>query len=74
MNLEKFIVEFESQFDELEKGSISKDTVFRDLDEWSSLVALCIIAFVDEEVNYKLTAKDFKDSTTVFDLYSKIKI
>lgn len=74
MKLDEFIAEFEAQFEEVEKGSITADTVFRELDEWSSLITLCIIAFVDDAVNYSLTAKDFNESTTVLDLYSKINI
>ena len=74
MKLDEFIAKFEAQFEEVEKGSITADTVFRELDEWSSLTTLCIIAFVDDAVNYSLTSKDFNESTTVLDLYSKINI
>lgn len=73
MDIRKFIAEFENLFDEVEKGSVKEETVFRDLDEWSSLIALSVIAMVDEEHNFRLSANDFKESITVKDLYNKIK-
>jgi acyl carrier protein len=72
MDAGKFITNFEALFDEVEPNTITLDTVFRDLDEWSSLMALSIIAMVDEEYDYKLTADNFKESIRVGDLFSKI--
>lgn len=73
MELKKFLANFENLFDETPLGSIHEDTIFRDIDEWSSLIALSVIAMVDEECNYRLTAKDFNESVSVKDLYNKIK-
>ena len=49
MTLEKFIENFASQFDDTDASVFAADTKFRDLDEWSSLIALSLIAMVDEE-------------------------
>lgn len=71
--MEEFIKQFELLFDETAPGSIQDTTNFKDLDEWSSLIALSVIAMVDEQYNYKLTNEDFRNSVTVRDLFSKIK-
>ena len=47
MDLEKFIEDFASQFDDTDASEIKADTKFRELEEWSSLTALSIIAMVD---------------------------
>jgi acyl carrier protein len=73
MDLNTFIANFENIFDEVEPGSINGDTKFRELDEWSSLQALSVIAMVDEEYDFKLTADAFKSSETVKDLFAKIE-
>ena len=67
-----FIQDFEELFDEVEQGSITKDTIIRDLDEWSSLIALTLIAMADENYDIKLTGDDIRTSNTVEDIYQKI--
>jgi acyl carrier protein len=72
MELNTFLSNFEGLFDELKIGEIKENTVFRDLDEWNSLMALSVIAMVDEEYDKKLTAEKFKSSTTVGDLFLEL--
>jgi acyl carrier protein len=74
MEISKFVQDFELLFDEVEPGSITKDTVFRDLDEWSSLMALVVIAMVDEDYEVKLTGDDIRTSVIVKDLFDKISV
>ena len=47
--LEKFVALFAEQFDETDPSTFKADTVFHELDEWSSLIGLSVIAMVDEE-------------------------
>lgn len=70
-SLEEFVALFAEQFDETE--GINATTVFHDLDEWSSLIALAVIAMVDEEFEVALQADDMKRSVTVKDLYDIIQ-
>lgn len=72
LEMTTFIQDFEELFDEVEQGSITKDTVIRDLDEWSSLIALTLIAMADENYDIKLTGDDIRASIIVDDIYQKI--
>lgn len=72
MNIQKFIELFAEQFDEIDVNDLTPETKFKDLDEWSSLIALSIIAMVDEEFDVALKGDDLKTSVTVEDLYNKI--
>jgi acyl carrier protein len=76
MNLEisKFVQDLELLLDEVEPGSIKAETIFRDLEEWSSLIALVVIAMVYEEYDIKLTGDDIRTSVTVKDLFDKISV
>lgn len=74
LEISKFVQNFELLFDEVEPGSIKAETNFRDIDEWSSLIALMVIAMVDEEYEKKLSGDDIKTSTTVKDLFDKINL
>ena len=45
------------------------DTEFKQLEEWSSLMALSLIAMVDEEYDVTLKGDDIKNSKTIEDLF-----
>jgi len=73
MELKKFIENFASQFDESDAGAFQADTKFRDLDEWSSLFALSIIAMVDEEYNVAIKGDDIRNAVTIEDLFKIVQ-
>lgn len=73
MELKDFIDNFAAQMEETDPAEIQATTVFRDLDEWSSLSALSILAMVDEEYEVTLKGEDMKAAKTVEDLYNIVK-
>lgn len=73
MNLQDFIEKFSEQFDETELSEFSAETEFKKLDEWSSLIALSVIAMVDEEYNIRIKGDDIRNSSTIDDLYNLVK-
>jgi acyl carrier protein len=73
MNIETFLEHFRSVFDETEHSEINEDTNFKGLEEWDSMVALSVIAVVDEEYNVKLTGDDIRSSTTVADIFDRVQ-
>ncbi len=70
--LEEFVQLFAEQFDDTDANEFTPSTVFHDLDEWSSLIGLSIIAMVDEEFEVALNADDMTSSVTIEDLYNKV--
>ena len=73
MVLKDFIEKFAEQFDDTDASEIKGDTVFKELDEWSSLIALSVIAMVDEEYDITIKGDDIRNSTTVEDLFNAVK-
>lgn len=73
MELNKFIENFAAQFDDTDAAEITASTEFKKLDEWSSLIALSIIAMVDEEYEVTLKGDDIRNVVTVEDLYNIVK-
>ena len=71
-SLEEFVALFAEQFDETDASEITATTAFHDLEEWSSLVGLSVIAMVDEEFDVALKGDDVKNAVTVEDLYNTI--
>jgi acyl carrier protein len=73
MDINEFIEHFAEQFEETDAAEFKADTKFHDLDEWSSLMALNIIAMVDEEYDVTLKGADIENSTTIEDLFNNVK-
>lgn len=73
MELNDFIENFANQFDDTDANEIKAETVFKELDEWSSLIALSVIAMVDEEYDITIKGDDIRNSNTVEDLFNAVK-
>jgi acyl carrier protein len=71
MKIENLILKLEEGFDDL-SVKLQPDTDFKQLDEWSSLHALIIIALVDTEYNITLDGNDLRSLNTVQDLFDLI--
>ena len=70
--LDEFVELFAEQFDDTDSSLITATTPYHDLDEWSSLIGLSVIAMVDEEFDVALKGDDVKNSVTVEDLYNHV--
>lgn len=73
MEINDFIRKFAEQFDETDINVFSQTTKFREQNEWSSLVALSIIAMVDEEYDITLKGEDMRKAQTIEDLFCIVR-
>lgn len=73
MEIKEFIENFAEQFEDTDASEITAATEFKNLDEWSSLIALSVIAMVDEEYDVTLKGDDIRNSATVEDLFNVVK-
>lgn len=73
MEIKDFIEKFAEQFDETDASAFTPETEFRELDEWSSLIALSVIAMVDEEYDVVLKGDDMRAANTIDELYQIVK-
>ena len=68
---ERFIELFRETL-EIDENNISRDTIFRDLDQWDSMAFLSVIAMIDEEYDVVIEGNDFKELKTIGDLIDEI--
>lgn len=73
MEIQEFVQNFAAQFDETDASVFTPETRFRDLEEWSSLIGLSIIAMVDEEYDVTLKGDDIKGANTIQDLFNTVQ-
>ena len=71
--MEKFVNCFFELLDDTDKALITSDTVFKELEEWTSILALSLIAMVDEVYDVTLDTDDIRDANTLEDLYRAIQ-
>lgn len=73
MNIDTFIQQFTNLLEEPDAVQITASTLFRELDEYSSLLALTIVAMVDEEYDVAIRAEDLRKAQTIEDLFNIVK-
>ena len=72
MELQDFINNFAQQFEMTEPEEITATTVYRDLEEWDSLLSLSIIGMINNTYQVKVTGEEVKDQCTVEDLFKLV--
>lgn len=70
MNIEDFIENFASQFEDTDPKEFTPDTIFRDLDEWCSFLALSEMAMIKSEYDVAVTALEMRSAETIQDLFT----
>lgn len=72
MEIKEFIEQFASQL-ETEPNGFTKDTVFHELDEYTSLAALMVISMIDEEYGVTVEPEEMAAAVTIEDLFNTVK-
>lgn len=72
MTIQRFIEKFAEIFDDTDVATLTPETHFRELDEWSSLSALGVIALADEEFGVEISGVDIRKTNTIKELFDQI--
>jgi acyl carrier protein len=73
MDIKEFISNFAEQFDDLDASVLTPETEFKQLEDWNSLVALSVIAMIDEEYDVTLKGNDITGAKTIQELFNTVK-
>ena len=72
MELDEFVEKFAEQFEDTDPEEITATTNYKELDEWSSLIGMMVIALVKTEMGKTVTGDDLKACQSVEALYNLI--
>ena len=72
MEISDFIQNFADQFEETELDVFAPETNYRELDEWSSLIALSVLAMIDEEYDVQLKGEEMRATKTIQELFDLV--
>lgn len=73
MEINDFIKNFANQFDETDPSEIQAETNFRELEEWSSLVALAVLNMIAKKYEVKLSPEEMRTTSVVQDLFNLVQ-
>lgn len=74
MELNDYVAAFAAQFDETDPSEISAETLFHDLEEWDSLIALAVLNMSEKKYGKKVTFDEMRKCETVKDLFNLIQL
>ena len=69
MEIKEFIAKMAEAIEIENADTLTAETKFRELEEWSSLSVMLMIAFFDEEMGKLIGGTDIKTCQTIGDLY-----
>lgn len=73
MEIKAFVQNFAKQFDETDVAVFTPELAFRELEEWSSFLALGIMAMIKSEYDVAITADEMRSANTVQELYDTVQ-
>lgn len=72
MEIKEFIENFKDQFEDELTCELTSTTRFRDLDDWSSIVALSVMSMIDDEYDVQLNASEMRQANTIQELFDLV--
>lgn len=69
MTLDDFVQGFAELFDETDPLEIQPTTIFHDLDEWSSLTGMAVLAYVKSVSGQTISPGELRECITVEDVF-----
>lgn len=73
MDIKKFVQNFAEQFDETDASVFTPELAFRELEEWSSFLALGIMAMIKSEYDVAITADEMRNANTIQELFDTVQ-
>jgi acyl carrier protein len=73
MTLEAFTKNLENELEDIPKGTLTPEVNYKDLETWSSMYALIIIAYVNLEFDVTLNGDDLRNCNNIQELYDLIQ-
>lgn len=70
MTLNEFVEKFAQEFEDTPVEQFTPETNYRELEEWSSLIALSIISMIDDEMDVQITGANLRASQTIEELFN----
>ena len=71
-NIDNFIENFVGELNYTNHAKITSATKFRELSEWSSIIAVAIMEMIQDEYGVTIRAAEFKGVSTIGELFELV--
>lgn len=72
MSIDQFVQDFSGCFDDTDASEFTPELDFKQLEEWSSLFGLGIIAMCKKKYGVKITGAEIMEADTIKDVYDLV--
>ena len=72
MEMSDFIDKLKEVFEDTDPALLKPECVYKNLDEWCSLIALSVIAMINEEYDVSVKGGDIQSTNTIEDLFNLV--
>lgn len=72
MSIDQFVQDFADCFDDTDASEFTPELDFKQLEEWSSLFGLGIIAMCKKKYGVKVTGAEIMEADTIMDVYNLV--
>ena len=73
MDIKEFVQNFAEQFDDTDVAVFTPELAFRELEEWSSFLALAIMAMIKSEYDVAISADEMRNANTIQELFDTVQ-
>lgn len=73
MDINQFVKDFADEFLDTDPSEFSADTMYKDLDEWSSMTAMAIMTMIENKYGVSVSMIEIRTADTVGSLFSVIE-
>lgn len=73
MELKKYVADFADLFEMIDPSEITEKTVFHNLSEWDSLLALAVMNMTSKKYGKEISLEEMRGCVTVEDLFNIIQ-
>ena len=71
--MEEFIKNFAAQWDDTEAEAFVPECEFHELEEWSSFLALAIMAMIKSEYDVAISADEMRNANTIQEVFDTVQ-
>lgn len=73
MDINQFVNDFADEFLDTDPSEFSVNTVYKDLDEWSSMTVMAILSMIENKYGVEVSMIEIRTADTIGSLYSIIE-
>ena len=73
MDINQFVKDFADEFLDTDPSEFTIDTVYQDLDEWSSMTVMAILTMIEKKYGVRVSQIEIRSANTIGRLFSIVE-